>query len=211
MKRILVNLVTALSLAVMTATAQADRGTHDPGVNARQQHQQQRIKQGMKSGELTRHEARELRDEQRDIKQLEQAYKSDGKLTNAERKDLQHELNQQSRDIYQQKHDAQERFAGGTGVGNPGSSGIVKPKPRDPAVNARQSNQQQRIKQGIQSGELTKREAKVLREEQRDINQLESAYKSDGTLTHAERRDLQHELNEQSRDIYQQKHDAQTR
>lgn len=49
------------------------------------------------------------------------------------------------------------------------------------------------------------------REDQRDIRQLERAYQSDGTLTAAERRDLNHELNQSSRQIRRQKHDAQSR
>ena len=36
-------------------------------------------------------------------------YKSDGTLTGAERRDLQHEQNQASHDIYRQKHDEQDR------------------------------------------------------------------------------------------------------
>ena len=82
---------------------------------------------------------------------------------------------------------------------------------RDPRVNQRQHNQRERIQQGVQSGELTRRETGRLAEEQRDVRQLERAYKSDGTLTGAERRDLQHEQNQASRDIYKQKHDDETR
>lgn len=81
----------------------------DPGVNARQQHQRDRIQQGVKSGQLTRGEAKELRTERRDIRRTEQAYKSDGVLTKSERKDLRQELNQQSREIYEEKHDAEKR------------------------------------------------------------------------------------------------------
>ena len=81
----------------------------DPGVNSRQHNQRGRIAQGVKSGELTRRETGKLIGEQRDIRQLERAYTSDGKLTVSERKDLQHELNQQNRTIYKQKHDEQER------------------------------------------------------------------------------------------------------
>src|ERR1044072_9854744 len=84
-------------------------------------------------------------------------------------------------------------------------------RPRDPGVNARQHNQRERIQQSVKSGELTRRETGRLVEEQRVVRQLERAYKSDGTLTGAERRDLHHEQNQASRDIYRQKHDEQTR
>ena len=78
-------------------------------MNARQAHQRHRIGQGIRSGELTRAETRRVAETQRDIRQLERAYKSDGKLTRAERRDLHHEQNQASRQIYRQKHDDQTR------------------------------------------------------------------------------------------------------
>src|SRR4051812_10540933 len=102
----------AIVATLITSAAMADapaRGVHDPRINARQHHQRERIQQGVRSGELTRHETRRLAEEQRDVRQLERAYKSDGTLTGAERRDLRHEQNQASRDIYRQKHDAQDR------------------------------------------------------------------------------------------------------
>lgn len=83
--------------------------TRDPGVNARQANQRERIEQGVRSGELTRSEARQLGTEQRAIRQEERQYKSDGVLTKDERKDLQQDLNVASRDIASQKHDAERR------------------------------------------------------------------------------------------------------
>jgi Tfp pilus assembly protein PilV len=101
-----------ISLALLVAgvlgvagLSQAQAGTRDPRVNNRQQNQHQRIKQGVRSGELTRRETGKLAREQRDVRQLERAYKSDGKLTRAERVDLHQEQNQASRHIYNQKHD----------------------------------------------------------------------------------------------------------
>ena len=43
----------------------------DPGVNARQHNQRDRIQQGVRSGELTRRETGRLAAEQRDVRQLE--------------------------------------------------------------------------------------------------------------------------------------------
>ena len=94
------------------ASALADvsfAGTRDPGVNARQHHQQARIAQGVRSGALTRGEAKSLRQEQRSLRTEERAYKADGQLDRSERKDLQQDLNQASRDIYQEKHDGELR------------------------------------------------------------------------------------------------------
>ena len=82
---------------------------------------------------------------------------------------------------------------------------------RDPGVNARQANQTARIQEGVKSGELTRPEAQELRTERRDINGLEQGYKSDGTLSKDERQTLHQELNQQSKEIYEEKHDDQTR
>ena len=109
MKTTTLTLITGLLLAAASTSTLADAGTRDPRVNARQYNQHDRIRQGVRSGELTRHETRRLAGEQRDVRQLERAYKSDGKLTGAERRDLHHEQNQTSRDIYRQKHDSAQR------------------------------------------------------------------------------------------------------
>ena len=81
----------------------------DPGVNDRQHNQHDRIAQGVRSGELTKDEAKGLRAEQRSIRQDERSYKSDGMLTKDERKDLHQDLNASSRGIYNEKHDAETR------------------------------------------------------------------------------------------------------
>ena len=102
--------VAALAVFSLTDVASAsERGVRDPGVNVRQERQQTRIRQGMRSGELTRREAHRVRESQRDIRQLERAYKSDGELTRVGRRDLHQEQNQASRQIYRQKHDEQDR------------------------------------------------------------------------------------------------------
>ncbi len=81
----------------------------DPGVNARQYNQHDRMGQGVRSGALTKDEAKGLREDQRSIRQEERQYKSDGTLTRDERKDLHQDLNAASRSIYDEKHDAEVR------------------------------------------------------------------------------------------------------
>jgi hypothetical protein len=183
-------------LALVTLPLIASAGTRDSGVNARQHNQPARIQQGVKSGELTNREARGLQAEQRQIQREEAPYKTDGELTARERADLHRDLNRSSRHIYNQKHDAQSEPPGAVG---------------DPGVNARQHNQRDRIAQGVRSGELTKSETKGLLQEQRSIRQEERAYKSDGVLTRDERRDLHQDLTQASRNIYNEKHDGETR
>lgn len=185
-----------LFLALVALPVIAAAGNRDPGVNQRQHHQQHRIQQGVQSGELTRGETRRVQAEQRHIRHEERTYKADGHLTRAERADLRRDQNHASRDIYRQKHDAQDRPP--TAV-------------RDPGVNARQHNQHDRIAQGVRSGSLTKDEAKGLRDEQRSIRQDERQYKSDGTLSRDERKDLHQDLNAASRNVYNEKHDAEVR
>ena len=102
-------LFAAIAALTLTTVSVVEAGTRDPRVNARQHNQHARIVQGVRSGELTRHETRRLAETQRDVRQLERAYKSDGQLTRAERRDLNHEQNQASRAIRRQKHDGQSR------------------------------------------------------------------------------------------------------
>jgi hypothetical protein len=197
MKTLSAALLTLAGVLAVASAGQADtRHTRDPGVNARQHNQRERIQQGARSGELTRRETGRLVEAQRDVRQLERAYKSDGTLTGAERRDLHHEQNQASHDIYRQKHDEQDRPPAAV---------------RDPGVNQRQANQTGRIVQGVKSGELTHGEAQELRTERSDIRDLEQTYKSDGTLSGAERQDLHQQLNQQSQEIYEEKHDDETK
>ena len=70
-------------LAVVNASYADTRHARDPGVNARQHNQRDRIQQGVRSGELTRRETGKLVHEQREVRQLEREYKSDGALTGA--------------------------------------------------------------------------------------------------------------------------------
>jgi len=102
--------IATMMVAMTIATVSiANAGDRDPRVNARQHNQQERIREGVRSGELTGHEARKLEREERGIRKEERQDKADGQLTAAERKDLHQDLNKASRDVYQQKHDAQER------------------------------------------------------------------------------------------------------
>lgn len=89
------------------ATAPVLAGT--PRLDHREAHQANRIHNGVANGELTRPEARRLGAGQVHLRRAEARAKSDGVVTTRERAHLQHEANQQSRRIYRQKHDAQDR------------------------------------------------------------------------------------------------------
>ncbi len=81
----------------------------DRRVDHIQHRQRQRIVQGIRTGELTRHEARRLMTEQRAIEAEERRYLADGFLTRWERMDLMGDLNAAGRHIYNEAHDAQTR------------------------------------------------------------------------------------------------------
>jgi len=76
---------------------------------------------------------------------------------------------------------------------------------------ARQHNQQDRIRDGVRSGELTKEEVKGLQQERQAIREEAKEYRSDGVMTKEERKDLRQDVNEFSKDIYEQKHDNDVR
>ena len=78
--------------------------TAEAGVNDRERNQQRRIRQGVRSGELTRGEFRRLEREQARVRRHEARARSDGRFTLRERARINRELNRSSRHIYRQKH-----------------------------------------------------------------------------------------------------------
>jgi len=80
-----------------------------------------------------------------------------------------------------------------------------------PHLNAREANQRARIHQGVQTGELTRPEARRLRAGEARLNYNEARAKADGVVTPAERARLQNEASRESARIHRQKHDAQDR
>ncbi len=76
-------------------------------------------------------------------------------------------------------------------------------------IDQRQANQEQRIDQGIASGQLNEREANRLSNRQEHINKIEDKAKSDGVVTKKERARIGHAHDRTSRHIAKQKHDSQ--
>jgi hypothetical protein len=193
MKRFMKWFVMAALVTVIIPAAGLAQGRRN-GVNERQRNQQQRIRQGVRSGELTGVEAAKLQRREAQIRLNEaRARQSGGEFTPQERTRIQRQLDRSSESIYKQKHDAQDR--------NPNNS-----------INERQQNQRERIRQGVQSGELTPVEAARLRRQEAQIRLNEArARQSGGEFTPQERVRIQRQLNRESRRIYRQKHDAQDR
>jgi hypothetical protein len=76
-----------------------------------------------------------------------------------------------------------------------------KPPIKAPRITKRQLHQQERIKQGVKSGELTKGEAGKLEKQQAKIQHDKKVAKADGKVTPKERRKIRHEQNKASKDI----------
>ncbi|MBI1788061.1 MAG: hypothetical protein HYR60_11000 [Acidobacteria bacterium] len=80
------------------------------------------------------------------------------------------------------------------------------------APKRRQKRQQERIAQGVKSGELTPKEtAKLERKEARLHKQIVKDRKDGGGLTPKERAKIDAKQDKLSREIYKEKHDAQKR
>jgi hypothetical protein len=79
-------------------------------------------------------------------------------------------------------------------------------------VGQRQENQQDRIAQGIKSGQLTAGETAKLENQQKGINQQVKADRAanGGKLTAGEKKQVNKEQNAASKNIYNKKHNANT-
>jgi len=84
-------------------------------INARQDRQMDRIQAGMRSGQLTRFEFRELMREQHDIRAMEQRFRADGRIDAREFHRLDRALDLANRNIKLEKRDRQARHAYGPG------------------------------------------------------------------------------------------------
>lgn len=78
-------------------------------------------------------------------------------------------------------------------------------------IDQRQANQDKRIDQGVQSGQLNQREAARLDKGQARVDNMENrALANDGKIGKREARRIEHAQDVQSARIYRQKHDKQT-
>jgi len=214
--------LTALSMLMLTAGLASMEPAHawKYGVNNRQQRQQNRIQNGIQNGSLTRRESARLSNQQNALAAQEARYRASGNgLNNWERAKLEREQNQLSQNIHRQSNDRQgTNYCPPPGVppvvvnpptfnqpgyNPPGRPGLYN-------INQNQLNQQQRIYQGIQTGELTQHEAQRLVNQQQKLATTEAVMRQNG-LTLKERRKLDRMQDNMSRNLYNQKHDGQDR
>jgi hypothetical protein len=167
-----------------------------PEVAQRKENQQDRIAQGVKSGQLTAGETANLETKEAAINGETKADRAanGGKLTAAEKAQVNRQQNQVSRQIYDDKHNSNTAHFGKNEVGQ------------------RRENQQDRIAQGVKSGQLTAGETAKLENQQRGINQQVRADRAanGGKLTAGEKAQVNREQNRASRNIYNKKHNART-
>jgi hypothetical protein len=82
----------------------------DAQIRQTAKNQSKRIRQGVRSGELTRPEAANLARDQRAIRQdIREAKTNDGVITPVERKDIRQDQRQASRKIYRKKNNRRDR------------------------------------------------------------------------------------------------------
>jgi hypothetical protein len=159
--------------------------------------QQQRIEQGLQSGQLNTREAARLEKQEGKVENMEARAMRDGSVSQNEARKIDHAQDQLSRNIYQEKHDAQR--------GNPNSASSQRMQ-QDVQRNI---NQQQRIEQGLNSGQLTQREAGRLEHREAQVNRMQGRAGADGHVGRHEQQRIQHAENRQSQRIYHEKHDGQ--
>lgn len=88
---------------------------------------------------------------------------------------------------------------------------LALPAAAGPLGHDREEHQQSRIREGVQSGELTRGEAKKLHKEQRRIDARQKKAKCDGVVTRKEAKKIDRAQDRANRDIHRQKHDRQSR
>jgi len=160
--------------------------------NTREANQDQRIANGLRSGQMTSGEAAKS---ERTQSRIDQQVHNDraangGKLTGQERQQINGEQNAASRQIYNEKHNAN----------------TVTPN----KVDDREANQQQRTANGLRSGQMTSGEAARTNRNQAKVAQQvhNDRTANGGKLTGAEKQQVNKEQNKNSKQIYNEKHNT---
>jgi hypothetical protein len=164
----------------------------DPAtVNQRKDNQQDRVANGIQSGQLTAGETKNLEGQEanlnREVRDDRQA--NGGKLTQTEKQQVNQQQNNLSNQIYQDKHNANTAQYGNNEVGQ------------------RRQNQQNRIAQGVRNGSLNAGQTARLENREQGINQKIAADRqaNGGKLTGQEKTQINKAQNKTSRRIYKAK------
>jgi len=191
-------LTSAFAGLLLPATAQTSSttpATAPATINQRKENQQDRIANGVQDGQLTPGETRKLENKESDLNHEEHDMRKldNGHLTAADRATLNQQQNKLSNNIYQDKHNAR--------------TANTDPKTE---VGQRQRLQQERIAQGVKSGQLTAGETAHLEGRESAINKEvhNDRAANGGKLTAAEHRQVNRQENRTSRAIYRKKHNG---
>lgn len=199
MKTKIMFLSAALAALTLPAMAQTTTDTTTPPatVNQRKENQQDRIGNGVQSGQLTAGETHNLESKESNLNHEEHDMRKldNGHLTAADRSTLNQQQNRLSGQIYNDKHNARVQNTHPT-----------------TEVGQRQRNQQERIAQGIKSGQMTAGEAARTEGHSAAINHEihNDRAANGGHLTGSEKAQVNRQQNRNSGRIYQAKHNART-
>jgi hypothetical protein len=191
--------ITLQLIAVSVLTTAAWAQTPAEQDQQRNVNQQQRIEQGLQSGQLSTKEAGSLERQEKHVDNMEARDLKNGSISPGEQARLNAAQNKVSSNIYADKHN------GVTGNPNSASSQRMQTDVQ------RNVNQQQRIQNGMDNGSLTNREAGSLEHGQARVNGREANAAANGHVGAAEQRGIQRSENHQSRRIYRKKHNATTK
>ena len=195
MKTRLISLGMAAS-ALFASAAFAQNAVQD---QQRDVNQQERIEQGLQSGQLSSKEAGQLERGQQQIDRTEAKDLKNGSISPAEQARLNALQNKESNQIYADKHNAV--------LGNPNSASSQRLQ----TDVQRNVNQQQRIANGIHNGSLTNREVGSLERGQAHVDRKEANAAANGHVGAAEQARIRHSENHQSNRIFNKKHNARVR
>ena len=189
--------VKLIAMSVLTSAAWAQT-TADKD-QQRDVNQQERVEQGLQSGQLSTKEAGSLERQEQHVDSMEARDMKNGSISPAEQARLNAAQNKVSNNIYADKHNGV--------TGNPNSASSQRMQ----ADVQRNVNQQQRIQNGMDNGSLTNREAGKLERGQAHVNGREANAAANGHVSAREQRGIQRSENRQSGRIYRKKHNAVTK
>jgi hypothetical protein len=174
-----------------TANSNSTSNSKSPTIQQRKQNQQNRVANGIQSGQLTAGETKNLENKEAGINKEEAGMRAadNGKLTSADRTKLNNQQNKVSNQIYQDKHNATTAHYGNNEVGQ------------------RRQNQQARIANGVRNGSLNASQTAKLENKQQGINKSVSGMRqaNGGKLTNADKKAVNGEQNQASRQIHNAK------
>jgi hypothetical protein len=170
-----------LAASIFALSAGAAAAQTWVSVNSRMANLENRIEAGIRSGDLTRAEARSIRADYRSLLDLEARYRVDG-LSSWERSDLDRRLDQLSMRVRYERADNQDR-------GWYGGRGWMDDRGQWVSIERRKMQLDRRIDQGLRSGQLTRAEAARLRADFHAVARVEARYRVNG-LSSWERADL---------------------